>query len=426
MRFKILWITVIIIGLITLLIVSPFQVTFATNSISANGDFVLSGNKVFEVKDEEFKVSGNVILKDNASLIVTNGTLSIIQSEALQYNYQLMNQARLILQKGSHLQIYIQGEKVDQGRYQDRKPISLNDESMLEVIDSFVHIGISCGDHSSIDLRNSRILSLGAYGQTSVQINSTVVHPAFTPSGEISEDGGNVNIGDSVYARMRNSSMRELVVSGKADVQVENLIVKSVSAGTELLDSEVTLWIFDSPSGEEPGLGLWHSSTIWLVNSPLTESGISFWSPKSLLIFGWYLDVHFNSDNQPVEGAEVEVYYAHNGSIATKGTTDSDGNARFILPEKTLRKYEGEIIGNYNVKASFNDVYGEEKVTLDSSKQITVNLQSIPPNTSQPVLPFYATPLGLATVFLVCFLAGIALAVVAVFFRRRTRRTQHI
>ena len=396
----------IFIILIIPLVILPSQVVSANQE-----DFVLKGNDVFEVRDRVFNVVGNVVLRDNATVIVENGILSIIQSARLQYNYTLMDRSRLILRKSSHLQIYIPGEEIDTGRFSDRHPVFLRDESTLNISDSSVHIGIVAGPHSLIYAKNAILLSLGAFGNTSVQLDGTEVR-----SIGLGEDGGNVEIGELATARIINSSMRELVVSGKADVRVENSIVKTVNAGTELLDSEVTLWIFDSPSGEEPGLGLWHSSTIWLVNSPLTESGISFWSPESLLIFGWYLDVHVNSDNQPVEGAEVEVYYAHNGSIATKGTTDSDGNVRFILPEKTLRKYEGEKIGNYNVKASFNDVHGEEKVTLDSSKQITVNLV----HTNPP--PFYTTPLGIGTLVIVALIAGIAIS--AIIFRKKQSSVQ--
>lgn len=361
--------------LTALLVISPFRV-----SSVIEGDFVLEGNDVFEVKDKEFEVAGDVILKDDATLIVEHGTLYIVQDRPVQYSYTLLNQAEMILRRGAELEI---------GPWVTSHPIYLRDESVLNVTDSSVHIGIAGGDNSSVWVKNSDLDSLGAYANTSVQIEDTTIRLG-------------IGTGDLASVKVANSTMSYLRVTGSAQVWMEDSTVQSLSA-----DEKSSVWVLNSTL---EGIALSGSSCVWLVNSHLTD--IEFEGTEAALIHGWYLTVNVKSDNQVVEDADVEVFYRHNGSVAARGTTDSDGNVRFVLPEWIVQQLGGRYVGDYSIKVSHNNMYGEENVTLSFSKQVSVDLvKSTPP-------PFYTTPLGIGILVIVAFLVGV---VIATFFFRRKR-----
>ena len=60
--------------------------------------------------------------------------------------------------------------------------------------------------------------------------------------------------------------------------------------------------------------------------------------------------------------------------MAANGTTDADGKIRFTLLEMIIHPNEEEYLGNYTIKATYNNLVGEERIVLDASKQIHINL----------------------------------------------------
>jgi len=153
------------------------------------------------------------------------------------------------------------------------------------------------------------------------------------------------------------------------------------------------------------GMGVSSYSHIYMINS--TYENLDNLRGKSGIYIGWHLTVSVESGNQPVKGANVEVYYAHNGSLAAQKVTPSDGKVRFDLMEWDGPYY----VGDYRIKASYNDLKGEETISLRSSKQITVKLER------GASTPFYATPIGIATLITLAFLAGVAIT--AIIFGRK-------
>jgi len=212
-------------------------------------DFVIDGNNISEVKDTDIEVSGNVILKENATLILENSNITILQN-GVKYSYKLLDSSKLILREGSHLNITgFEGP-----------PVYLQDESTLNVTNSFVGNGISAGPRSTIYLKDSEWAGfLGAYGQTSVLIQNST--QTYFKAGYVDWTASLV-AADSATVQIIESTIKNLEVYGHADVQVADSVINGLTVGSRTFDSYATVWIFDSPLGEDFGLSLWHSSTV--------------------------------------------------------------------------------------------------------------------------------------------------------------------
>jgi parallel beta-helix repeat protein len=113
------------------------------------------------------------------------------------------------------------------------------------------------------------------------------------------------------------------------------------------------------------------SASVWFVNTSIDDIYVD----SGMAYIEWYLTVVVTSRGQPVEDAEVDVYYAHDQSLAASGATDSEGKVRFTLPEKILRSGMEEYIGVYRIRATRPGMEGEESCILSESKEVTISLR---------------------------------------------------
>ena len=397
---------VLFVLLIILLTSSSLQAGVAQQT---EFDFVLKENEVFRVKDEEFKVYGNVFLRENATLIMENGFLSLMQNTT-KYNVTLMDQSQLLVMNGSRLQIKSLGGDSANVSSVERDALFLGDDSAISVSDSFVQVGIAASNYSSVSIQNSTLAGLTTSDYATLSLQDT--------RDDATEEPKTIKIEMNSSAQIWDSNFSNLEVSGGAEAWIENSFLGSFFA-----KDHAKVWILNSTIDPQHPPALGGFSEVWLVDSSF--NGIGFRSGNSVLVSGWYLDVQVANDTQPVENANVEIYYAQHDSLAAEGQTDRNGTVRFVLPEKKQGEYGAltEILGNYNVKASHEGMQGEEKLTLNQSKLITLNLRVKEPLPVASV-PSYLTILGLVVIIVSGLLVAALVARKYLSKRRQAETTQ--
>ena len=145
-----------------------------------------------------------------------------------------------------------------------------------------------------------------------------------------------------------------------------------------------------------------------LVNSTYDELDTTKLG-KGIVHVYWYLMISVESQGTPLQGVNVQVYYAANDSLAAQQTTTSEGIVQFELPEWEITEVENLYLGNYTVIAHHGAVKTEANVTLTSSQDMTVEL-SQGTTSPQELLP----ALVIALIALVAVVVGLLL-----YFKKR-------
>lgn len=344
------------------------------NITTYEGDLVLENDDVFLVKDARFELEGNLLMRDNSILILENATFVPIHDFAGQYNYTMHGNAKLILRRNSR---FVDGSF----------DFKIYDNSMINVTDSELEKGVTTEPYATIHALNSKLGVVELIGGLSDTLSLSMINCNADYIGCL-----------GAYARIVDSHVRSITIHGN-------------EYGISFLD---------------------------LIGTTYENLNIDQFGDYVIYV-SWYLTVSVESGDQLVEGANVKVYPADDDSPVKEGTTDSDGNIQFILPGRVVRKFGDIYVEGYNVTASYNNTYGEEKVILDSNKWITIKLvereptpepttpepttpEPTPTPQSTPAPPFYTTPLGIAVLISLAFLAGIAIT--AIILRKKQPSVQ--
>jgi hypothetical protein len=134
---------------------------------------------------------------------------------------------------------------------------------------------------------------------------------------------------------------------------------------------------------------------------------------KGIANVKWYLMISVESQGTPLQGVNVQVYYAANDSLAAQQTTSSDGRVQFELSEWEITEVGNLYLGNYTVIADQGAAKTEANVTLNASKDVTVEL---PQETALP-------PELLLTALFVALIASVVVVGVGllIYFKKRKR-----
>lgn len=93
----------------------------------------------------------------------------------------------------------------------------------------------------------------------------------------------------------------------------------------------------------------------------------------------WTLTVLATIDNQPQPSATV-IINRSDGKLVASGTTEQNGSVTFTLIYKIITADGTTNLENYKIVASRNGYVGEQKIELDESKSVTINLKKVEPN----------------------------------------------
>ena len=246
-----------------------------TNVTSHFGNLILAGNDTMLIKDAKFELNGSLRMSGNSTLIIDNSELHPGFGR-WQGSYELRDNAKMIVKRGSYITSGIFDFK-------------LYDNALLNVTNSEVSKSVE-GMDAGIRIQSFgshfRVLSVSA---GFLQMNNS--------SGSSVGCGGN--------AQIANSTIDNLGVSGNARIVDSRIGSLGVSGGSP-------------PHGGYFGL----YTTCYLIDSAygsLDKSNLY----RGTIYFGWHLTVTVESKGQPIEGANVQVYHAHNGSLAAQQSTPS-------------------------------------------------------------------------------------------------------
>jgi hypothetical protein len=330
-----------------------------TNATSRNGDLVLSGNDFMVIKDAQFTLNGSLLMSSNSTLVLDNTVLIIAQPANWVHRCTMRNSSHLILKNNARF---------------TNVPLFdfyIYDNSLINVTDSTVEERMWLWNNARVQAFNSKI-DMAMYSGGLLMVNSTG-----TASGT-----GKIEI--------VNSNLTDLGVAS-SDARIVDSRIDSLSVSGGSLPSDGYFGPYVS---------------CHLVNSTYGSLDKSNFYNGSLYV-EWYLAVAVESEGQPVEGANIQVYHAHDGSLVAQQTTPSNGTVQFILPETQITPLGNTYLGEYTVKTSYREAERQENITLNTSKQMTITLLG----TEFPVLP----------VLLALLSAVIALLLVLLLRKRATK-----
>jgi hypothetical protein len=193
-----------------------------------------------------------------------------------------------------------------------------------------------------------------------------------------------------------NSQIRVATVYGVSRIQITNSTAGQLSChgDARLVDSHIQSLVVAQNA---------YPIYVDLVNSTYDELDTTNLG-KGVVHVYWYLMVSVESQGTPLQGVNVQVYYAANDSLAAQQTTPNDGRVQFELPEWEITEVGNLYLGDYTVIAHHDTAETEANVTLTASKDVTVEL---PQETAPPPERFPTTAIVIALILIAFISIGL-------------------
>lgn len=430
---------------VSVLLCIMFVTSFSVHLISVDGkevflssDIVIGGNETFEIKHCEYTQTGNIIVKDNGTLIILNATLILAEYDWLRsYNITIEDQGNL-----TAIDSLIEGEALMNNIYFFdnafvkmknvivETDVYLNpyDNSLINISNSAIKTNFYVYGNSSVHIMNSHFVGyvcprvydnsslwvsdtaldhkIYAYGSSEVKVQHSIMDTYMDvydhSSVLVCDDSilkGGIVCNDDAIVEIWDSHSDDVTTYGRSSATIFNSIIGYLwlsiglvghdYSSIEVLNSNVS--VAESE----------HFSSIQLRNSTINSLNVRDMSVINLLnaTYGWisvedyavvnvkwYLTIYATWDDISLNNASVEVYYIHNSSLAYSGFTGVDGSVCFLLPEKVVRSDGAVYLGNYTVTVTYENETREENLLLNSSKQTTVVIPEFPSMLILPLL----------------------------------------
>ncbi len=341
----------------------------------AQTDLIVSGNNTFHITDSVYPVPGNVIVKQNGTLILDHGTLNET-SPGSPYNITIRDNGQLILQAGSTILA------------QNPMTLYVKGNGTLTVKDnSVVRIGnIDVQTTNNIQIQSSALyVSSFLSSSASAAISDSIIKASATTSSSLSVRSTKpLKVSNSsLSARAKNS----VLALNSSTVCVNNSFL---GAGSEALSSaglaSMKLFATNALTANDSVLSIHNATTfpVSLVLSvsapqiamqdsqlelPLKLNGTSIAnlvnvtmpsSPKTtnsakITTYWWLTATAQDNSNLPLPGAAVNAYYNYpiNTSLARTGLTNRFGQVKLKLLDTVYTSAPPNIMENYAVNATF-------------------------------------------------------------------------
>lgn len=316
-------------------------VASSENLTEHEGDIIIDLTETYVLANCTFVQKGNIIVKGNATLRIENADLTIQQDFSNQYR------------------------------------ITIDDSAAMFVS--------SCSE-----VRSNFDLYLYSFGQSTIEIKDSKIRaPIMTEFSGVS----NVNIRNSTVDTVRVGLLANISITGSSIGQIFNCCPPkptiSVSSSTVndismAYDSEITI----VNSQVVSTLLCFDNASAYLVSSRWNTIN----AQAGTIIVLWCLNVTVNLNMHPIQGATVEVFYQHNGSLGGTETTGVEGKVRFALAEKILNSTGSYTVGNYLVKASYMNTSDQTNVTLKKDEKTEISLVDVVKPTINDVICIPRTP----------------------------------
>jgi len=122
-----------------------------TKPITHSGDLIIDGNQTFTIKSCVYTQEGNIIVKDNASLVIKNAKVIMDQSER-SYFIDIKNYAELIAENASITVSFMR-----YGPHYSDLNFSLRNHAQATIKGTWISSAIQCYDSSQISVYNSTV-----------------------------------------------------------------------------------------------------------------------------------------------------------------------------------------------------------------------------------------------------------------------------
>jgi len=346
---------ILFLSLLTILIISSIPSLNASET-----DYVLEGNETLQITNDVFTWNVSITLKDNAELILDNGTLQIVEDSHQQRNRIVLNDHSKIILKNSSTLAYIGSHS------SSAIPISLTDNSCLEVSDSTINVGVAAGDNSEVQLKKSRLtrgLGVNGFGKAVIE-NSSIRF---------------FGVGDRANVTVSNSTIAALEAVGNSEFRAfdSSLANDQTWHSPSFYTAEnSSIWMTNCRLGfnNRQELTFDGASTVWFIDCDLGEGNFNVqgFGAKVFIAYSLYVDVE-DENGVPLEDVLVSVYYDHDNTLAEQAQLDSDGEVKLVLPQWIVQKFGGTYTGEYKIVTNLDNGFNETDVTLDSSKKIVIS-----------------------------------------------------
>ncbi|PVX26762.1 MAG: hypothetical protein CW691_00405 [Candidatus Bathyarchaeum sp.] len=347
---------------------------------------LLEGNEVLEITRTNGASLGDLILKDNATLIVDNFSAKAQSLEAT-------NNSRIILKNDAYLYVH----QLSGGT---PAKIYLSDNASLISTDSST-VRIMCSGETQVVAANSK-LNVFARENASVNLNNcngtfdargnsnfTIVNSLKCSFQEIIDESqvsisnsyvGSFGLSDDAKVSIYHSRLTGSIgLSEESDAWLINCTIEKYDS--KYLYDNSTLWVINSTWNRPRILKLENQSVLWFVNSSLTENEgqeIFFESAEAKIVYGYYLTVNVEStESVPLKNMTVAICYS-NGTLIEEATTDPEGNVQFIVGRRLWQNGTNQYFVPHIIKA-YGSGYEEKKaeVAMNSNKEITLSLNPV-------------------------------------------------
>jgi hypothetical protein len=311
-----------------------------------SGDLNLAGNNV-TIIEGQFDIDGNVIVTQNATLILRNAIVNIVQHGDFEHDIVLTN--------------------------------STGGRPTLEVdntiINSTYKYSIHAYQNSSISAHDSYLAAqTPAYGWISLQDSSSGSFQNVTVHGLDSMTKAN-------YTTIDGSSIDILNIYGLADINYSN-ITQSNSYGSSLaLIGECSIaqaQTFDS-SGQDiqwstvDSVFTYNESSAGLISCNYSNC-VAY--DESRVFVGWWLAIQVeDSIGQMVPYSNIS--YNDENKIWLYTVTDSGGQTRLVLAEKIIDASGMHNVENHVVIAAKDGYLNQTTVTMNENKNVTMRLEGL-------------------------------------------------
>jgi len=367
------------------------------------GDLILTGNNVTTMENMIFDINGSIIVEDNATLILRNAMLNLIQTDIFQHNMSFQNPAggnpRLVAENSTItsstyfvVHFFDNSSGVLSGTSITRY-LDLREYSVASVHNSTID-EVTMGDNASLSVFNSAIGTIEVYafaGSPTLYTDNSSIVLLMTSPNLVEGSITNINPGICEFWSYRLNTSLVIAPGGWApNVTLKGSIIDNWafwfqnSCNVTMSDSALMY------------LRSYTRSVCRLVN--VTASQFQRWMWGEIHV-SWYLDVHVvDSTDQNVPSANVTATYPDE-TVAESKLTDMNGRTRFTLEEKIINETGEYPIGNYTVEATYETHSNSTTINMTANQATTLALEGfvIPELPSFLILPLFM----LATLFAV-------------------------
>lgn len=337
--------------------------------VSEYGILVQNNEKIL-IEDANLILTGNIIVKDNGTLILKGSTIQLSIRGEEDYNVTVSGNGKIILEN-SRLMSLSETSKIilaDEANLTLRSGSSLdgfavltsNGTALIAVQDGKLNVDRISGRLSLLRLEKTE-----SFGTIEVEAD------AFYTSGFT---GSSVNV-KSGEATLSDSKFKSLTLN------VSNMVKLSrVEAGEALTYSAGKFRLEDSSFERLTLRGVGEVYNVVTKSGPALKAGGQIYAlPNSTVKRFWYLTVTVTDIAGVAVPAKILLYYV-NGTKALEVEADIPGKAYTPVLAEIVNSTKTLFVGNYLVKAIYlNHSTSFTRLTMDSNKDLKLRFNAVIP-----------------------------------------------